>query len=48
MYFITQKQQFALILLHNVLTISQYMQYNFRGDNMYGIDINKEIKYKWQ
>lgn len=29
------------------MTISQSICYNFNGDSMYGIDLNKEIKYKF-
>ncbi len=29
------------------MTISQYNCYNFQGDSMYGINVNKEIKYKY-
>ncbi len=36
-----------LILSHKSLTISHYDCYNFDGDSMYGIDLNKEIKYEF-
>lgn len=45
MYFITIKHFLKLTLLHIILTISQFIHYNYNGDDMYGIDLNKEIKY---
>jgi len=47
MHFITQKQPIKLILSHIILTISLKSNYNTNGDDMYGIDLNKEIKYKF-
>ena len=46
MYFITLKTQMKLILSRIILTISHQCQYNIFGDVMYGIDLNKEIKYR--
>ena len=46
MYFITLKIQIKLILSRIILTISHQCQYNIFGDVMYGIDLNKEIKYR--
>ena len=45
MHFITFKIQAKLTLSHTILTISHNASYNVCGDNMYGIDLNKEIKY---
>ena len=45
MYFITLKIHKKLILSRIILTISHQRQYNIFGDVMYGIDLNKEIKY---
>ncbi len=47
MHFITYKSLLKLFLSHIILTISQCRKYNFLGDIMYGIDINKEIKYNF-
>ena len=46
MYFITHKTQIKLILSRIILTLSHQCQYNIFGDVMYGIDLNKEIKYR--
>ena len=46
MYVITRKMQIKLLLSRLTLTISHQSQYNIFGDVMYGIDLNKEIKYR--
>ncbi len=45
MYYITLKALSKLIISQIVLTKSHCDCYNYHGDNMYGINLNKDIKY---